>query len=100
MSTVFFGGFHMPGLEADGFHLGSLHLPMWHGLVLLVQSTFFIWKIVFFCWLQLLIRWTYPRFRPDQLMNLGWKQMLPASIANVLITAAVVLAMMASSSGQ
>ena len=57
-----------------------------------------IWafKIVFFCWLQLMIRWTYPRFRPDQLMNLGWKQLLPASIANILVTAAVVLIMQAS----
>jgi NADH-quinone oxidoreductase subunit H len=95
MSTVFFGGFHVPFLDADGLRIGAFHLPMWHGIVLLLQTTFFVWKIVFFCWFQLLIRWTYPRFRPDQLMNLGWKQMLPASIVNIIITAAVVLAMQA-----
>jgi NADH-quinone oxidoreductase subunit H len=38
-----------------------------------------------------MIRWTFPRFRPDQLMRLGWKQLLPASIANILVTAGVVL---------
>ncbi len=100
MTTVFFGGFQVPFLHADGFHFGDASLPMWHGLVLLVQTTFWTFKIVVFCWFQLLIRWSYPRFRPDQLMNLGWKQLLPASIANILITAAVVLAMMAAASHQ
>jgi NADH:ubiquinone oxidoreductase subunit H len=49
-------------------------------------------KVMSFCWLQLLIRWTLPRIRPDQLMTLGWKQLLPVSIANILVTAGVVLA--------
>jgi len=100
MTTVFFGGFNVPLLAADGFHLGGMHLALPHIAVLLIQTTFWTFKIVVFCWFQLLIRWSYPRFRPDQLMNLGWKQMLPASIANILVTAAVVLAMMASASGQ
>ena len=45
----------------------------------------------FFAVLQVVIRWTLPRFRPDQLMRLGWKQLLPLSLLNIIITAAVVL---------
>ena len=45
------------------------------------------------CWVQLTIRWTLPRFRYDQLMKLGWRILLPASLANVLVTGLVVLAL-------
>ena len=97
MTTIFFGAWNVPFLYTDGLHLGANHvLQIPHGIVVIIQTTAFIFKIVFFCWLQLLIRWTYPRFRPDQLMNLGWKQLLPASIANILVTAGVVLLMQAS----
>jgi NADH-quinone oxidoreductase subunit H len=95
MATVFFGGYQVPFLHPDGFHIFGVHeLP--HIAVLMIQTAVWGLKIITFCWLQLLIRWTLPRIRPDQLMSLGWKQLLPISIANVLITAGVVLAMMAS----
>ncbi len=96
MTTIFFGGWNVPFLDADGFRFGTAFQELPHGAVLLIQTTLWAFKLVFFCWLQLLIRWSYPRFRPDQLMNLGWKQLLPASIANILITAAVVLALQAN----
>ena len=92
MSTVFFGGWQVPFLYADGFHFGAHVTQMPHIVVLLLQTTAWGFKVIFFCWFQLLVRWTFPRFRPDQLMNLGWKTLLPASIANILITAGVVLA--------
>ncbi len=41
-------------------------------------------RSVFFCWLQIVIRWTLPRFRYDQLMTLGWKGLLPLALANVV----------------
>ena len=72
-------------------HLFGRDLPMVHGLVLLLQIAGWGMKVITFCWLQLIIRWTFPRFRPDQLMRLGWKQLLPISLANILVTAGVVL---------
>lgn len=51
-------------------------------------------KVFALCWLQLLIRWTLPRFRYDQLMNLGWKGLLPLSIANIVLTTLVVYALL------
>lgn len=87
VTTVFLGGWHVPGLHEDGFSF--LKLP--HIAVVLARSAFWGLKILFLCWLQLLIRWTLPRFRPDQLMRMGWKQLLPLSLLNIVLTAAWVL---------
>jgi NADH-quinone oxidoreductase subunit H len=94
ISTVFFGGWQVPFLYSDGFHLGSHVTELPHAVVLTIQTTVFGMKVVFFCWLQIMIRWTLPRIRPDQLMDLGWKKLLPVSILNVLVTAFVVLLLM------
>jgi len=48
-------------------------------------------KVIFFCWLQILLRWSVPRFRYDQVMRLGWKMMLPAALLNVAVTAIVIV---------
>jgi NADH-quinone oxidoreductase subunit H len=45
--------------------------------------------MVFFAWVFIWVRWTVPRFRYDQLMNLGWKVMLPLGLANLVVTAMV-----------
>jgi NADH-quinone oxidoreductase subunit H len=60
--------------------------------ILVVVLGMVVWggKVVLLCALQLLIRWTLPRFRYDQLMSLGWKGLLPLSIANIVITAILV----------
>jgi len=51
----------------------------------------FVLKVLFMCWLQLSIRWTLPRFRYDQVMRLGWRVLLPLSLANILVTGFLVL---------
>jgi NADH-quinone oxidoreductase subunit H len=59
--------------------------------ITLMQVGSFMVKVLFFCWLQILIRWTIPRFRYDQLMRLGWKGMMPTAILNLIVTALVIL---------
>jgi NADH-quinone oxidoreductase subunit H len=93
VTTLFFGGWQVPYLAAEGFTFpwgATIALP--HLAVVLLQVTAFAVKVVFFCWLQILIRWTLPRFRYDQLMKLGWKGLLPIGLANVMVTAILVLA--------
>ena len=51
----------------------------------------FMLKVVVMIWLQMLLRWTLPRFRYDQVMDLCWKIILPLSIANILVTGVVIL---------
>ena len=92
IATLFFGGWQVPYLQSDGFHLpGGFSLALPHLLVILLQIAALGFKVVFFCWFLLLIRWTLPRFRYDQLMRLGWKFMLPLSVLNVFVTALVLL---------
>jgi NADH-quinone oxidoreductase subunit H len=91
ITTCFFGGYYFPGLYADGLYVAGWYLPLPHVIVLLACVVTWTLKVIFFCWLQLLIRWTLPRFRPDQLMDLGWKKLLPLSMANVMATAAFML---------
>jgi NADH-quinone oxidoreductase subunit H len=86
MISLFFGGWRWGG-TIDGFL--SAHLPN----ILFVLVMFALWtaKVFTFCAFQLLIRWSLPRFRSDQLMRLGWQRLLPVSIANVVATALIIL---------
>ena len=93
MTTLFFGGWQVPYLMRDGFHLPwgtTLSIP--HLAVVFLQVAAFTAKVVFFCWLQILLRWSVPRFRYDQVMRLGWKMLLPLALFNVAITAVVIIA--------
>ena len=96
MATVFFGGWQVPFLYTDGFHVAGHVWQLPHLAVLILQTSAWGMKVILFCWFQLLVRWTMPRFRPDQLMNLGWKRLLPISLANILITAGVMLVVQAA----
>jgi NADH-quinone oxidoreductase subunit H len=93
VTTLFFGGWQVPYLLRDGFHFpwgGTLQLP--HILIVLMQVTAFTVKVVFFCWLQILLRWSVPRFRYDQVMRLGWKMLSPLALFNVVATAIWIVA--------
>ncbi|NOY53015.1 MAG: NADH-quinone oxidoreductase subunit NuoH [Deltaproteobacteria bacterium] len=92
IAVLFFGGWQVPYLTPAGFLFpggGSIALP--EGIVLGLQIGAFLGKVVFFCWFQMLVRWTLPRFRYDQLMRLGWKVLLPLSLLNILVTGMVLL---------
>lgn len=89
--TLFFGGWHAPGIDTSGLNvLGSrLYLP--HGIVVALQVATFVGKLVIMMWFQLMLRWSLPRFRYDQIMTLCWKGILPLALANVALTALGVL---------
>jgi NADH-quinone oxidoreductase subunit H len=94
LTTLFFGGWQVPYLYETGFMLpGGKALALNHYLVAALQVGSFSVKTVFFSWFLLLIRWTLPRFRFDQLMALCWKGLLPLALLNILITGAAMLAL-------
>jgi len=80
ISTLYFGGYNMPFVHRLGL---PPNLEALLGVIFLFAKTFFF--IFFFMW----VRWTVPRFRYDQLMNLGWKILIPLSIFNVGLTGVV-----------
>jgi NADH-quinone oxidoreductase subunit H len=84
-------------LQRDGIEIAIgntvlLESSMSHGLVVLLWALGVIFTVILLCWVQITIRWTLPRFRYDQLMRLGWRKLLPASLVNILATGLVVLA--------
>jgi NADH-quinone oxidoreductase subunit H len=79
MVTLFFGGWTLPfwGLDLPAQSLGM-------GIV---QIFVFLAKMLFFMVVFIWVRWMFPRFRYDQLMDLGWRRFLPLALVNILITA-------------
>ena len=63
-------------------------MPWWFGFV---SISVFLAKILLFIAFFIVIRWTIPRFKYDQLMNLGWKVFIPAAFINIFLVAALVL---------
>jgi NADH-quinone oxidoreductase subunit H len=75
--TLFLGGWQVPFLDALG--LPSLAVSF-------IQVGAFVVKVLAMLFFYMWIRWTIPRFRYDQLMNLGWKVMLPLALVNIVVT--------------
>ncbi len=82
MVTLFFGGWTLPWIPAPGNPIAASIL---HIVVFIAKMYFFM---VVFIW----VRWMLPRFRYDQLMNLGWRRFVPLALANILIYAVVLWA--------
>ncbi len=77
--TLFLGGWHFFGLETMGG-------PVWSGIISF--GIFFV-KTAIFLFVFIWVRWTLPRFRYDQLMNLGWKFLLPVALSSIVVTGAL-----------
>ena len=85
-ATLYFGGWQLfPGLDYLLAHSGLTGMTF-EWVRVLLEAACFTLKTVFFMWLFVWVRWTIPRFRYDQLMALGWKILLPLSLANIFVT--------------
>lgn len=83
MAALYFGGYNYPGMDWVATQVGPIAAPLIGTVVFFIKIFAFIF---FFMW----VRWTIPRFRYDQLMNLGWKGLMPLAIANIIITGLVI----------
>ncbi|MFO8172996.1 MAG: complex I subunit 1 family protein [Longimicrobiales bacterium] len=104
MATLFFGGWDLPGTWDDAFLVNgewirgfteagapiAAELAWWKTLLTFGS---FAAKTAFFMLVYIWVRWTVPRFRYDQVMQLGWKVMLPTALAYIMVVAATVLAL-------
>jgi NADH-quinone oxidoreductase subunit H len=93
-TTIFLGGWAVPWFSTDWI-IGNLSPWMGVGfataLCILIHFSTFMLKVFFMIWVQMLLRWSLPRFRYDQVMSLCWKILLPLSIANIFVTGLVLL---------
>jgi NADH-quinone oxidoreductase subunit H len=87
MVTLYWGGYDIPFVNEASWHIGPFWMSFISFSVLMIKITMFLFV---FLW----IRWTIPRFRYDQLMNLGWKKLIPLALVNMVVTAAVMLWLM------
>jgi len=93
VTTLFFGAWHIPFISSAFIlsMLSFLNETLANIILMLIHISVFWVKVIFFIWFQMTIRWTLPRFRYDQIMKLGWKILLPLSLANILVTGIVIL---------
>jgi NADH-quinone oxidoreductase subunit H len=101
MTTLFLGGWAIPYLSTETI-IGAI-TPVFNvgfatGLCILLHFLTFMLKVVVMIWVQMLLRWSLPVFRYDQLMDLCWKIILPLSIANIFVTGFVILVVKGASS--
>ena len=81
MATLYFGGYNFPFMHDLGLSAN---------LITIVGTVFLFGKVFLFIFFFMWVRWTIPRFRYDQLMDLGWKVLIPLAIANIVVTGSVI----------
>ncbi len=96
--TIFLGGWALPFLHRDGVTIGFggatlFHMWVPHIWMTILGVVTFFGKTLAVCVFQAFVRWSLPRFRYDQLMKLGWRVLLPASLANVFVTGVAYMAL-------
>jgi NADH-quinone oxidoreductase subunit H len=84
ISSLYFGGYSLPFQS---------HIPLYGNALAILQTVCFFGKVIFFIFFFMWVRWTIPRFRYDQLMNLGWKILIPLAIFNILATGVLMFAL-------
>ncbi len=88
LASLYFGGFNYPGMDfIYGFLTKSFSPNLGHNLATAIGTIVLFLKIFAFIFTFIWIRWTVPRFRYDQLMDMAWKWMMPLAIINLIITA-------------
>lgn len=91
LTVVFFGGWDIPFMDLDGIHFFGLDVALNHLTVSVLQVLSFLVKTILLLWLTMMLRWSLPRFRYDQVMKMCWRYMLPLSLLNIFVTGLVVL---------
>jgi NADH-quinone oxidoreductase subunit H len=93
-ATLFLGGYNLPYMTDAGYAFPGGHaVALPHAAVVLIQLGVFLAKVLVVCSFQILVRWSLPRFRYDQLLSFAWKFMFPLALANLVATAVVLWAM-------
>ena len=92
ISSLYFGGYNYPGMDWVQAQLFNLTGQIaGHNLATLLGTIVLFGKIFFFIFFYMWVRWTLPRFRYDQLMNLGWKGLIPLAMLNIVVTGGAIL---------
>jgi len=84
LATLFFGGYNFPWMD-------QVQAAVPSGIFSLICVGVLMAKVVGFILFFMFVRWTLPRFRFDQLLNLGWTKLIPLALFNMLVTGAVIL---------
>lgn len=102
-TAVYLGGWYFPGVFGftEKYHQIAIAsgnpdgAPLYHGLFVIIGIVVFMIKMAVLLYVYFWLRWTFPRYRYDQLMDLGWKWLIPATLTNIIWTATAIFAVQA-----